>query len=233
MFKLFCNRPLGGIILEGDPGIGKSQFAIDSLIANKFREVSFSDPKSHTGDIFYKIPASMSTSNKQKLLLKAFNEGAVVIMDEMNSSPMMENLLNALLMGYDLNNKTPKRAGFIIISTQNPISMEGRSATSTALERRLFKIELPQYSNNEMEAILVNRGLNAERAALEVKEYTTVRNYGIEHNTEPLPSFRQLLQKAKFILKAQARHMQHDIQFSNPVTVHFGPAAMLPSSSSR
>ena len=69
------------------------------------------------------------------LLEKAFNEGAVVIIDEMNSSPMMEHTLNAMLMGFHPEtHERPLKPGFMLLGTQNPISMAGRRATSTALQ---------------------------------------------------------------------------------------------------
>lgn len=200
---------LGGIILEGEPGIGKSQFVYDVLINHGFKKVELSNLQEQTGRIFYDLKASLSISEKKALLIKAFNEGAVVIMDEMNTDPNLEKLLNALLMGYGPDGKPPKVPGFMIIATQNPISMAGRSAESVALERRFMKIYLPEYIASEMRSILINIGLEIQRAAQLVKEYMAVRLYGLKNGRDPLPTFRQLQDVAEDYITADIRHKQY------------------------
>jgi len=117
---------IGGIILEGEPGIGKSELVINTLIAHQFKEGAL-NKVSTEGNIFYRVLVSMQLDDKKALLLKAFNEGAVVIIDEINSSPMMERWLNDLLMGKNpLTKQRPKCPGFLIIGTQNPVTMAGR-----------------------------------------------------------------------------------------------------------
>lgn len=281
---------LGGLILEGEPGIGKSQFVTDILINENFKKGDIHSPKFQTGNIFYDIKASLSLSEKKAILIKAFHEGAVVIMDEMNSGPSMERLLNDLLMGYspdpyefclfsqlpngdihqaevgkfylskegeyvvrdpfgkiqqgnilneyqgnlnDLESKLnssafkksilkitshkehtysgsgrPRVPGFTLIATQNPISMEGRSAESVALERRLTKVYLAQYPEIEMQAIFLSKGVE-EHALFLVREYLAVRAYGLKHGKEPLPTFRQLLDAFQNHMKAHSAHAKH------------------------
>ncbi|MGL5742036.1 MAG: hypothetical protein ACRCXC_05555 [Legionella sp.] len=143
---------LWGIILDGEPGIGKSELVFATL-----REHGLKPPK------FYTIPVSMPLPEKEALLLKAFNEGAVVVIDEINASPMMERLLNDLLMGKSPDGKRPGNPGFMVMSTQNPVTMAGRRAPSTALSRRLITAELPSYSEHEMRHILSAKGLNQEQ----------------------------------------------------------------------
>ncbi|MCX7116945.1 MAG: hypothetical protein NTW94_03395 [Legionellales bacterium] len=45
------------------------------------------------------------------------DEGAVVVIDEINCAPMMEALLNALLMGKTPEGKRPTHTGFLVIGT--------------------------------------------------------------------------------------------------------------------
>ena len=106
----------------------------------------------------------MEADEKRKLLLKAFDEGSVVIIDEINSSPMMERLLNDLLMGKTPEGKEPNNPGFMVIGTQNPVTMAGRRAPSTALKRRLITTVLPDYPEEELIEVLVHKGLSPVHA---------------------------------------------------------------------
>ncbi|MBL0319339.1 MAG: hypothetical protein IPP74_08645 [Alphaproteobacteria bacterium] len=96
---------LGGVILEGKPGVGKSEMVIGLLQSKGL--VKDQD--------YYMIPASMQPSEKRTLLLKAFHEGAVVVMDECNSASMMESLLNALLNGKTPDGKMPDTPGLPLL----------------------------------------------------------------------------------------------------------------------
>ena len=131
---------LGGIIIEGEPGIGKSELVTANLVAHGYKE----------GIDFYRIPVSMQAEEKEKLLLKAFDEGAIVIMDEINSAPMMERLMNDLLMNKKPNGEPPKKPGFMIIGTQNPAPMGGRQTPSNAMKRRMITEYLPAYPDEEL-----------------------------------------------------------------------------------
>lgn len=146
---------LGGIIIEGEPGIGKSRLIIQTLVHKyHYRECREYQGTPREGEaskhIFYCMPASMKADDKKALLLKAFHEGAMVIVDEMNSSNFMERFVNALLMGKDPEGNPPKNPGFTLIGTQNPAEMGGRREASTALKRRLIQVKLPPYSREEM-----------------------------------------------------------------------------------
>lgn len=191
---------LGGIVIEGDPGIGKSELVVSHLKAHGYNEVQLST-ENVSDKAFYIMPVSMSFEEKKKLLLKAFDEGAVVIIDEINSSPMMERLLNDLLMGKNPEkmfdeDKRPKHPGFMIIGTQNPVTMEGRFASSNALSRRLMSISLPPYHTYEMEKILVTRGVNHIVASRMVEAYQKSLNKAKAGYLTPEPTFRDLLSAA-------------------------------------
>lgn len=165
---------LGGIIIEGESGIGKSELVIHTLVAQGFTEGSLE--KVSSGKTFYKIPVSMSTKDKEVLLLKAFDEGSVVIVDEINSAPMMEHLLNDLLMGRNPDGKLPQNPGFTLIGTQNPMSMGGRKAQSTALSRRLQTLILPDLPPEEKIEILCHKGLGYKKAQELISQPMNFRN---------------------------------------------------------
>ena len=115
---------LGGMIIEGEPGIGKSELVEHILLANGFVEVYDLKNPCLLPKPFYRMPAGLDQPQKEQLLIKAFHEGAVVLIDEINASPLMEKLINELSMGSYKNQK-PKKAGAFFIGTQNPTNMAG------------------------------------------------------------------------------------------------------------
>jgi hypothetical protein len=189
---------LGGIILEGPPGAGKSELVLAMLRARGYEEIHdltglLDDGKEKR---FYRLPVSWSFADKEKLLIKAFDEGAVVVIDEINSSPMMEKLLNELLMGH-YQGRPAAKPGFMVIGTQNPASMTGRQVMSTALARRMATFVLPDYTLEEIEDILKARGLVEATAKQLAKAYHEQVDYAYMHDLKPPPTFRDLLRIAE------------------------------------
>lgn len=201
---------LGGILIEGEPGIGKSELVIASLISNGYQEIHDYHQPVTIDKPFYRMPISMSVGEKEVLLIKAFNEGAVVIIDEMNSSPMMERLLNDLLMGKNPHNSQHihRMPGFMIIGTQNPITMGGRRAASTALQRRVITTVLPEYTAGEMQHILVKKGVDEYDAHSMVTAYVKQRTYATINHLTPIPNFRNLMELAERYLLTAPTHQR-------------------------
>ena len=198
---------LGGIIIEGAPGIGKSELVINTLRAWGYEEEHAFTAPTKKEKPFYNMPVSMPLAEKEQLLIKAFNEGAIVMIDEINSSPMMESLLNDLLMG-----KNPKaklgdedKPGFMLIGTQNPVTMAGRKIISTALQRRLINITLPEYTTEELKPILCAKGVPQHEAVAMIETYTSQRAYAKQHQLSPVPNFRHLMTCATQYLKSTLR----------------------------
>jgi hypothetical protein len=136
---------------------------------------------------------SLSSLEKESLLLKAFDQGAVVLIDEINSGPMMERLLNDLLMGRRGDGQRPKNPGFMVIGTQNPASMAGRRAPSTALSRRMIQDVLPDYSAEEMYEILKNKSVPQLEIRPLVRSFLEQQQLAQLRSIQPIPSFRDLL----------------------------------------
>lgn len=212
---------LGGIVLEGEPGVGKSELIIDRLIANGFQEMHDFRAPSNSKHVFYRMPVSMPIAEKEELLLKAFKEGSVVVIDEINCSPMMERFLNDLLMGEiptsttsnESNGQSPPisidksmiKPGFMIMGTQNPITMAGRRATSTALQRRLLTQEMPIYSRHEMADILIAKGLPDDEVESLIRAYEKSVAHAQTKNLLPVPNFRDLSRLADDIVLGHKR----------------------------
>jgi MoxR-like ATPase len=195
---------LGGLIIEGPPGIGKSELVISALITRGYQqEHDFSRP-SQKQNLFYRMPITMGLNEKRAFLLKAFHEGAVVVIDEMNSSPMMERLLNDLLMGKTPEGQAeaPVKPGFMIIATQNPVTMAGRRAVSTAIRRRCITHDLPEYKPEEIQHTLVSKGIPPNEAQAMTEAFEKNRIYAIKNQLSPVPNFRHLVELAHNQLKA-------------------------------
>lgn len=134
-----------GLQLEGPSGTGKSSVAchlLDSLGYVKNKD-------------YYHIAAANPQAMKE-LLIKAFHEGAIVILDEINSLPL-EDVLNALMMGVDPDGNPAQRPGFMVIATQNPIDFPGRQKLSEALENRFRKLQLRDYQIAELLKIITHK----------------------------------------------------------------------------
>lgn len=141
---------LGGVLIEGDVGLGKSE-----LVSSCFERLNIS---------FVRISASSSIAEKERLLLQAFHEGQVAWIDELNSSPVLESLLNALLMGRTQRGDPPRKTGFMLVVTQNPSSMAGRRELSPALLRRLMILKVNEYTRDEMITIFKHKGMKENQA---------------------------------------------------------------------
>ena len=131
--------------------------------------------------------------------------GHGIVIDEINSSPMLELELNAMLMGKTLDGKRPDKPGFFMFGTQNPITMAGRRATSTAIKRRVITINLPEYTSAEMVTILCNKGLAKELASQLVLAYEHNVNRAQKEHLTPVPTFRDLLRVSKSFLRDEQR----------------------------
>ncbi|MFC3909354.1 hypothetical protein ACFORL_09755 [Legionella dresdenensis] len=195
---------LGGIIIEGMPGVGKTELVINRLLTHGFKEAHITDtvvPEK----AFYRMPVSMSPVEMEKLFLRAYQTGAVVIPDEINSAPMMERLRNDLLTGRLPNGKKLEQAGGLMIGTQNPITLAGRKATVTALARRIMSADLLPHPREEMLAIIKEKGVPDGLAHDMVNVFEQQAAYARKHNKQPAPTFRHLTRLAKNIVKGKIK----------------------------
>jgi hypothetical protein len=130
----YSDLGLGGVLLEGPSGIGKTRF-LENIIKNDGKPV-------------YRISPSTPYHEKEAILRRAFSENACVVAEEMNTCVWPSKLLNHFLMGLDEEGKPSKNPLFLLAS-QNPSGMYGRSDEDLALRRRLIKLKLkwPRITN--------------------------------------------------------------------------------------
>ncbi|MHB1947517.1 MAG: transglutaminase domain-containing protein [Gammaproteobacteria bacterium] len=128
------------VLLEGPSGVGKSTLFLSILKDMGFKDDDTADSQRR----FYQI--TTGSLGVFDLLLKAFHEGSIVILDELNLDSSIEFLLNHLLSGTDLDNNPPRKPGFMILSSQNPGVLE----QSKALLNRFHKISMGDFSVEEL-----------------------------------------------------------------------------------
>lgn len=192
---------LGGLIIEAAPGQGKSEM-VKNLLGNR----GYGNNRDKAS---FFIPASWHEDRKRKTLLEAFDMGAVVILDEINSCPMMEDFLNDLLTGKHPT-EGKRRAfepGFLLIGTQNPASMGGRQRTSNALMRRVISHKLPDYTQDEMMTILTEcpvPGVVAALSRMRALHLMTIYRQNVGRGMV----FRDVLKRAREIIKYENPELQ-------------------------
>ena len=117
----------------------------------------------------------------------------------------MERLLNDLLMGKNPKGQSGEvvKPGFMIIATQNPVTMAGRRAPSTAILRRCISHDLPEFKPDEIIEILVSKGISPAEAKAMTDAYEKNRAFAKKNQLSPVPNFRNLIELADNQLKVR------------------------------
>lgn len=184
-----------GILFEGESGIGKSLMAMEYLNEHGFTLAANEDPTPHDHRHYYHLTPT-DPIKMQQTLLKAFHEGAPVIIDELNSLPL-EHILNPLLSGVDLDGHPAKNPGFFIIGTQNPSSFVKRQVLSAALLNRLQFVDLKEYGFDDLLEITGTINYSHEISAELTADYKSAKLFARQHHKSPEPTPRDLFSAAK------------------------------------
>lgn len=141
------NNYLGklGLVLEGSSGVGKTTLLIKLLESQGFVR-NHPDPAKRYQQI------TAGSAGVRDLLLTAFREGSIVILDELNADQDEEliDLLNQLLTGEYLDGNPAKQAGFMVFATQNPAYYDGCSNLCKSKLSRLRKIDVRDYREQDL-----------------------------------------------------------------------------------
>lgn len=189
------NCGANGLIFEGGSGGGKSSLAVEYLRAEGY--VNGEQYAVHQAPKRFYCVTPTDLVKMQQVLEKAFHEGAVVIIDEMNTLPL-EHILNALLSGVDMSGALAKRAGFFVIATLNPSSQyQNRHALSVALLNRFTKLTLKEYTEKELLEIVTHVCGNEDLARKQVRNYQQAAFFAAFHHKTPSPRPRHLFATVK------------------------------------
>jgi len=151
---------LNGVLFIGDSGTGKSEMIRAQLKRKGICEATEGMQLEEGKTYFYKIDASMSLEKKIEITLKAFKEGNIVLIGELNCciDDGLEKVLNAVLTGsHPTTGKKADNPGFALLASVNQISLEGRSKISPALLHRLRHKDvksLKDYSIEDLSKII-------------------------------------------------------------------------------
>lgn len=170
---------VNGLILESESGLGKSHLVSHLLTLR--------------GCDFVVIKNCKSSRNQ---LIDAFHKGQLVILDEFNTR-IDEEVLNALLSGYDLHGNSPAKSGFAVIGMQNPVTFHRRRSLSRPLDNRLMFVEMSDYKPDELAEILTRKYNLSRRDAVDmIEQYHQAKNYAKSQGFFPVPNSRDLMKHA-------------------------------------
>ncbi|MBA3660487.1 MAG: AAA family ATPase [Gammaproteobacteria bacterium] len=139
-----------GVLLIGPPGVGKS-FLLKTLLEHH----GFHPDAPLSSQKYYEISVAKE-KDIAKTLTRAFHEGAIVILDEINLDNTLEKLLNQLLTGRDLKGQRADHPGFMIMASQNPNYFAGRQSNSKSLYNRLSVRHFDSFSVTALTQIARN-----------------------------------------------------------------------------
>ena len=162
---------LNGVLIEGKPGLGKSEMVGHVLRLRGYTECTAdADPNQKQ---YCKLDASLSFEAKKAQIIRAFEAGQILWIDEINSclDDGLEKVLNAVLTGYHPDTKQQARnAGFRLIATANSAGLEGRSVIGRALRHRSVQIRLPKPDAESLHEMLLGVLTHKQKAQVDVQQ---------------------------------------------------------------
>jgi MoxR-like ATPase len=129
-------------MVEGPSGIGKS-----FLFKHLLEQHGFSKGSENPQKRYYEITLD-NQGEAYKILKQAFQEGAVVILDELNLDESIEGFLDQLLTSK--HQEKEYVPGFMVFSSQNPGYFEGRQSISESLRDRAHRYYFDSYSHGAL-----------------------------------------------------------------------------------
>ena len=145
---------LNAFIIEGRPGMGKTECIGDTLSRMGYQP---SDSPHNNTRVYLKIDASLPLPKLIEQLTYAFVHGIPAWIDEGNScmNEGLEKPINSLLSGiHPLTGECSGQPGFMLFITANSIGLAGRSKLSPALLGRSIVTAMPEPSLEDINIIL-------------------------------------------------------------------------------
>lgn len=179
-----------GIIFEGATAEGKS------IMVNTYMEslgfVKADAMNAYLSKRYYLI----NNFNTLNVILKqAFHEGSIVIIDEINTIHL-ERQLNCYFSGLDEEGNKPRKPGFMIIGSQNPVYYDNRYAFSEALANRFQLIPIKDYQDSEIKTLAQTLIVDRKEADKESDHFLSAREKARRDRKEE-PTVRDLIIRCK------------------------------------
>jgi hypothetical protein len=155
--KMFPKARLA-VLLEGPTGKGKSKLCCELLRSLQYHQFKDSqeilDSKEEKLDYcFIEVNLTKELVADPAWLLKAFDKGCKVILNESNSQISFP-LLNDLLTGVTPNNEPATHPGFFLMATQNSVSDGCQFGLSFDLMNRYQVVDVPEDNDDDYKAII-------------------------------------------------------------------------------
>lgn len=165
---------INGFLLEGAPGLEMDRIVTSILNNKNINPIT--------------IALDNPTQARQQLL-QAYHNGDVVFIKKFNTVTD-ERLLNELL------SQTPKKPGFTLIATQNPITSTNEREHSKAMNNRLITISLKNHTVEELECVVMKQlGVAKDVVEEHLREYQEALSYGRQEGLDPLPNTGTLFER--------------------------------------
>ncbi len=147
---------LGGVFIQGRPGFGKTELIRAVLSQYHYDPISSLSPEEYPGNFYDKIEAGIPLEEKKARLLKAFENGWAVWIDEYDAcTDGLEKFMNVLMTGqHPETGEKAKKPGFMVLATGNGAAMSGRKKLSSASESRFLHFDMPNYGHHDLEAVI-------------------------------------------------------------------------------
>ena len=218
------NEGKRAVVIQGVSGIGKTEGAKYLLKQRGFVDCTDDltlkpgdpDPRHEKktkaraeGKIFYQITASRDDKTIEAILKRAFNEGAIVIVDEINILHNVERIMKAMLKGEGEYENEASRRGFAIIATQNPPSYRGRHLLPPEILDLFVKVKLEDIAKPEsLYQIAIDKGLSVAKATEVSFKYSQSKGYACAKDKSPEPNLRWFTHKVDEIIREESTAVQ-------------------------
>ena len=195
-----------GLVVESQPGCGKSATVRLMMEMRNFRELNLEDFDTRRADQltreqrargFIVMPNQATLSQKEEILHWAFDNGITIVWDEFNSigNAPLEKSLNAYFCGKDIHGIPAKNAGFCVIATQNNAkNFTGRFELSDATLSRVMGTSISEHNDEELARITksINPKMSDSEIEIRIEQYRNAQRHA-EINGLTMPNFRVYL----------------------------------------
>lgn len=197
-----------GVILEGEPALGKTTLLRRFLLQKGYQEVTLKDRVSGAGKYFIVLNPS-KISQAFQIMERAFHSGWIVLADELNTLTEIWESEEFLLYlsGLDAQGKPPAQEGFAFISTQNDETCLNRETLSQPMQNRCLFMPINPYTLEAAKEIGQSLGYSKAEIKKEVKKFKEASFFAKKtHRQPPMPGallLRLLGQKPNTFFTAQ------------------------------